>query len=58
MTITIENVDLALLNSQKLALVDMLIGNADSEVFAFSHTLLWGLVEMLDNVYDRYGVEE
>lgn len=47
MTIVIENVDLALLNRQRLALVDMLTENVLSE--------LWGLVEMLDDVYDRYG---
>lgn len=47
MTIVIDNVDLGLLNTQRLALVDMLYGNSDSE--------LWGLVEMLDDVIDRYG---
>lgn len=46
--IFVDNVDIAQLNEQRLALVDMIIGKPDS--------VLWGLVHMLDDIYDRYGI--
>lgn len=48
--IVIDNVDLELLNEQRLLLIDKIWNEEDSK--------LWGLVEMLSHIFDTYRVED
>ena len=46
-TVVIHNVDYKLLNEQRTALIEKIWDDKDS--------VLWGLVEMLDDWYDTYN---
>jgi hypothetical protein len=51
-TIVFDNVDEELLNEQRLELINLVLGKTE-------HYILWGLVAMLDDWYDRANpVEE